>query len=96
MPSLIEYDHSPSSSLDYGVDWSSWLLSGEEILTSDWDISPSLTLSSPASSTTLTSVFVTGGEVGVIYRLTNTITTSLSKTDNRVLILSCKHRYLSR
>lgn len=66
---------------DYGMNWATVLAAENEttIATSTWAVSPSgLTLLSspaPAISGSITSVWVSGGTVGTVYKLSNTIVT---------------------
>lgn len=87
-----EFVHAPSASLDYGFDWTSWLAAGETIVTSDWVVESPLTKSLEQTVDGVTSLFVTGGVIGKIYKVANTITTSLTRTDTRTIKLSCKAR----
>lgn len=77
----------PDAVLDYEVDWSQWLQTGETITVSLWTVTPSgtLTASSESSTPTSATVWLSGGSVGVNYRVTNQITTSDGRTDDRSL-----------
>jgi hypothetical protein len=98
MNNNCEFDHAPNSNLDYGFNWLArgWLDAGETITTSAWEATSGVTLSHQQNLLGITSVFVSGGTLGNIYKLVNTITTltsnGLSRTDSRTLILSCKNR----
>ena len=87
-----EFEHAPLASLDYGFDWTAWLSQGETITTSTWVVDTGLTKSLEQNSAGITSLFVTGGIVGKVYKLTNTITTSATRSDSRTIKLSCKLR----
>lgn len=89
---LYEIIHAPGAILDYAFNWVEWLQQGETISTSTWVISPSLTLTSQQNVNGVTSVFVNGGVVNKIYYLTNTITTSVGRTDSRTIVLSCQNK----
>lgn len=82
----------PDSKLDYGFDWSSWLATGETILTSTWTVETGLTKVSDSNSTTATTIWVTGGTVGESYVITNHITTSDGREDDRSHVLKIKDR----
>ena len=67
----------PDALLDYGFDWSRTLRSGETITASSWEVSPAgLTIQSSSVSGGRTTVWVSGGAVGMTYKLTNTVTIS--------------------
>lgn len=87
--SIKEYVHAPLSNLDYGFDWTAWLASGETISSSVWVASSGITLTSPQVVAGVVSTFASGGEVGKVYTLTNTITTSVGRVDSRALCLVC-------
>lgn len=81
--------------LDYTLDWSQFYLeSTETISTSSWTVSPtgSLVIDSDSNDTTTTTVFVSAGTRGKIYRLTNKITTSKSRTEERTLTVRVEER----
>jgi len=82
----------PDSIIDYGVDWSAWLASGETISSSAWIHSVDLTLVSQANSSTATTVFLSGGIAGTEYTLTNRITTSSSRTEDRSMLIKCQEK----
>jgi hypothetical protein len=92
-----EFSHYHGASLDYGFQWD--LETSEFLVTSDWTIATSsdpsptdVTLSDDSMTTDTTSIFVTGGTSGVVYYLTNVITTSSNppRKDGQVIILSCQ------
>lgn len=85
-------EQASGSLLDYGLDWSDWLSStpGDAIASSSWTADPALTLSNLASSTTATSVWVTGGAPGEWYELVNTVTTTGGRRDSRLCLLYIK------
>lgn len=87
-----QYLKSPTANLDYGVDWSPWLATGETISTSTWTIQTGLTSSNPANTNTLAIVWLAGGAPGVNYTAQNQITTSQGRTDARTLHILCQAR----
>ena len=59
--------------VDYGIDWSDWL-GTDTIATSTWTVSPAgLTIVTNDKTTQATSVQVSGGVRGIVYRLANRI-----------------------
>jgi len=79
----------PNASLDYSVDWSTYLEAGETLAGSAWQIDPAGALAYAAVSFGATSATATlsGGTVGHVYRVTNRVTTSLGRIDDRSFIL---------
>ena len=88
----------PSDILDYGIDWSEWLVS-DTISASSWAILPSeddglsVLESPPASFTnTATLVWVEDGIVGTTYKLTNTIVTADGRTCERSISIKIEEQ----
>lgn len=82
----------PDSTIDYGVDWSSWLASGETISTSTWPELGDLTEVSSSNTTTATAIFVSGGTPGATYTLTNRIVTNQGRTEDRSMFIACQQK----
>lgn len=82
-------DKDADAVLDYLLSWSNWLSSGDTISTSSWSIqaisgdSDPLTTTSDSSTDTTTTVKLSGGTVGNLYKVYNTITTNGGYTDRR-------------
>lgn len=84
----------PGAILDYTINWGGgYLQSGESVSTSVWSIFPSditqVIASNTASSASIT---VSGGVVGRLYQLSNRITTSQGRTDERSIIVRVEQR----
>lgn len=79
----------PDAVLDFRLDWSSWLTTGETILTATVTATDGLTVAPSGSPTVVTgtdvTVWLTGGTVGTIYGVTCRITTSAGRTDDRTI-----------
>ena len=71
--SLIAKD--PQARIDHVIDWSAYL-AGQSVIASVWTVSPAgaLTVEDAAFEPGRTSVRVSGGAVGHVYRLTNRVT----------------------
>lgn len=82
----------PDAVLDYGVDWSAWLATDETISTSTWIVPDGLTKDSDSNTTTTTTVVLSSGTAGQTYQVTNRITTSDSRTDDRTFIVRVRER----
>ena len=81
----------PDAVLDYAVDWLRWL-AGDEIATSVWIVPDGLTRVSDAATTTKATVWLSGGTAGQSYTLTNRITTTGGRTEDRSFILKLEER----
>ena len=91
---MTTYIQAKEGRLDYTIDWSDWL-DGDLIGVSTWS-APNLTvvnssIDSPATSTT---VWLTGGEIGSVVEVRNTITTNTSPTriTSRTVLLEIYQR----
>lgn len=89
---IFEYEHSPFATLDYGIDWNAYLLTGELIVSSVWNVDTGLTKSLEQILSGVTSLFITGGVPNTIYKLVNIITTNQGRTDARTIKLSCANK----
>ena len=69
----------PDSVLDYSIDWSQWLAS-DTLVSSNWTVPSGITIDSNTNDTTSTTIWVSGGTVGVTYSLQNRIVTALGRT----------------
>lgn len=81
----------PQSTLDYQFDWSDWL-SGDVIASSVWEVTAGISTANPTNTPTTTTVFLSGGAVGVKYIVTNRITTSQGRTEDRRFQLNVVQR----
>ena len=82
----------PDAVLDYGLDWSNWLASGETISSSSWVVETGLTKDSSSNTTTTTTVWLSGGIAGRTYRITNSIVTSTGREDDRSILIKVIER----
>jgi hypothetical protein len=88
------YVKDPGAVLDYSINWAGgYLQSGETLSSSIWTIFPAdMTQNSASNAAGVTSITVSGGAVGQIYQLTNRITTSQERTDERSITVRVEHR----
>ena len=82
----------PDAVLDYGLDWSNWLASGETISSSSWVVETGLTKDSSSNTTTTATVWLSGGTAGRTYRITNSIVTSTGREDDRSILIKVIER----
>ncbi len=86
----------PDEKLDFSIDWSDWLDSGVLITgTPTWAISPTgPTLSDQVDTTTVSTIFVNGATLGVVYLLSCKIVTDAvtAQTAERTITLRCEQR----
>jgi hypothetical protein len=64
---MRSYEKSSYADKDYGFDWEKWL-DGDTLNTVEWIITPSgLAAANASNTTTVATVFLSGGEVGEEY-----------------------------
>lgn len=82
----------PDETLDYLWDWSAWL-GADTISTSEFTVSPSgLVIESDNNSDKTSVVWLSGGTAGLIYDVTNRITTVAGRTADRTALIVCQQR----
>lgn len=102
---MAEFTKDPSAVLDYRFDWapltngrpgatSDWLAEGETISSQTTTASDGLTVDSSSITDSSTSVtaWLSGGTAGNTYTVTNRITTSASRTDERTVRIQVKDK----
>lgn len=89
------FDKDPNEVLDYKVDWDDddWL-NGDTISTSTWIVQSGITKDSDSFTTAVATIWLSGGEAGKSYDITNRITTaaSPSRTANRTIEINVVNR----
>lgn len=86
---------SPGARLDYGINWrkKGWLEADENITVSNWSINDdSGTVEEGFFTVDRTMIWFKDGLVGRTYTLTNTITTSKGRIDQRDIIIPVDNR----
>ena len=91
----------PDAELDYGFDWSEWLQnvpegeSADTIESSTWAVTgedSSLTVGATGNDDTTTTVWLSGGTVGLTYVVRNRIVTADGRTDDRSFRMAIRQR----
>lgn len=85
MTAIQTFRKDPDSVLDYGIDWSDWLASGETISTSTWTVPTGITEDSDLNGDESTLIWLSGGTAGTTYTLANKIVTSDGRTVERTI-----------
>lgn len=99
------YVKDPDARLDFGFDYNDpaavddkgkvvgpWLAEGETIDTSTWLVPAGLTSDDDSHTTTTTTVWLLGGTAGSTYTVTNRITTSSGRIDDRSFLVKITDR----
>jgi len=90
----------PDAELDYSIDWSLWLATGETISASVWTVPAGITESTDSNQVkdpaipggTSTVIWLHGGTAGEDYEIANKITTSAYRVDERTICVKVRER----
>lgn len=82
----------PNAVLDFSCDWSGWLQDGETITGSEWFPDDGITMGATSFAGGRTVVWLSGGTAGQRYAVTNRITTSAGRVDDRTLRITVRER----
>ena len=85
---LAEFDKHPADVMDVSLDWEPWL-AGDMIVSSAWD-GDGLAVNTSSSTTTTSTVNLSGGIQDQVYAPKNTIVTSAGRTEVRRIRISVK------
>lgn len=89
---LISFMKDPDSVLDYAFDWSEWLESGESINSHVITVDGGITKDSSSNSSTIVTVWLSGGTAGTNYNIACKIVTSGGRTVERSITIRCRER----
>ena len=84
----------PDATLDYGFDWTDWLDTdnAETISTSTWILETGITEVSSTTVGNINSVTLSGGTVDFKYLVTNRVTSSAGRIDDRSMYIRIKEK----
>lgn len=88
----MSFTKDPDAVLDYTVDWSDWLSDGETIATSEWLDVEGIVKDFDTNTDTTATVWLSGGTSPEVYVLTNRITTSDGRGDDRSIRIRVRDR----
>ena len=92
---LAKVRKDPQAILDYSLDWRrEWLDADDAITASSWSVDPvdGLVISDQPFTDDTTTVWLSGGMAGSSYTVTNHITTSGGRQDDRSLLVEVIER----
>lgn len=92
MATTEDWTKDPDAKLDWIFDWSSWLAPGETITASEFIVSAGLTVTASSNTTISATVWLSGGQTGQVYQVTNRITTSQDRIDDRSIRIRVVNR----
>jgi hypothetical protein len=82
----------PDATLDWVWDWNEWLDEGETITNSQFFTTVGLVISQQANTSKTATVWLSGGTAGQVYQVTNRITTSTGRIDDRSITIRVVER----
>jgi hypothetical protein len=88
-PHRVRSGMDPDATLDFAIDWTDWLATGESIVSSDWEVDGATDVDASESSGVCT-VWLTD-PTGTSITATNTITTDsapVARVDQRSLVIT--------
>lgn len=88
---IASFNKDPGAMLDYHIDWSDWL-DGDTIIASSWSAEDGIVVARDDFSETVAVVWLSGGEDRSRYEVTNRITTSGSRIDERTIRIKCRNK----
>lgn len=82
----------PSALLDYQINWAAWLASGEELNTITWDVPSGITEEGASFTSTVATIWLSGGTAFNFYIITCSIVTTLGRKDDRSFVIRVKDK----
>ena len=82
----------PDATLDYELDWSTWLGTGETISAATVTVPAGITLDTDTNTDTTQTAWLSGGTAGAHYDVVYQITTNQSRTDDRTVRITVEDR----
>lgn len=73
----------PGEVKDYAIDWTAHLAASETITTSTWVVATGITKDSDSATTTVATIWLSGGSEGTEYRVTNHVVTNQGREFER-------------
>ena len=96
---LAKYEKQPAEVKDYDIDYSDWLIPAADTIngittavTSETQATPTLVVDYTQLTITLAKLWISGGTVGVQYKITVRMTSAGGRIDESELIFSIKDR----
>ncbi len=85
-PGKPDFEIDPDATLDYEFDFSAYL-DGDTVSSVDFVLPDGLTEESSSNTTTTATIFVSGAQCGVLYRVTCRVTTAGGRTFDKTIRL---------
>jgi hypothetical protein len=88
---MADFLKDPDAVNDFTVDWSAWL-DTDTIATSVWSSPEGMTVDLATNTATSATIWLSGGTIGLRYRVTNHITTTAGREDDRTLSIRVQEK----
>lgn len=88
----VDHKKDPDARLDWVWDWNEWLDEGEVIENSVFLASVGISIDNTSNTTRTATVWLSGGTAGQVYQVTNRITTSSGRIDDRSITIRVAER----
>ena len=86
----------PAAAIDYAIDWAAGYLGDQSIAASSWQVAPveadGVAVTATGRSAVRTTATLGGGIAGHVYRVTNRIVLSDTRTDERSITVRVENR----
>ena len=83
----------PAAVVDYAIDWAGGYLDGRTIAASQWHIEPAgVAIAGTVIEPQRTVATLAGGIAGNVHRITNSVTLSDGRSDERTLVVRVENR----
>ena len=89
MPTFTKLPKANDSTLDYVIDWTTWL-DGDTITASTFTVDAGMTEAASANTTTTATVWLSGGTLGNSYTIKNHITTTAGRIEDHSFVVVCE------
>lgn len=86
-----DFEKDPDETSDFDFNWSPEM-NGDSILTSTFVLPDGLTQVSSSNTDSVVTIFVSGGDCGRLYRVTNRITTTLGRTRDKTIYIRIREQ----
>ena len=89
---MTTFTKDPNALLDYTVDWSAWLATGEVIDSVSWTVPTGITSAGTSNTDTTATIRLGTATRSKTYEIGCTITTSEGQIDKRTFSVTCQDR----
>lgn len=89
---IKSYQKDPAATLDYTIDWATWLETGDTITAHTFTAPAGLVKESDSHTDTAATVWISGGTAGTAYDVTCQITTAGGRIDERTITIGVQNR----